>query len=281
MGHAPLLRRAVRSKPGQWVVITSRGARAVSPSLAFVARQMLTPGAHAYRLRGSRRVVTVRHRTRDIAILNEIFGGTAGIHCYEPPEPVASLLLNRESPTIMDLGANIGLFGIYAYTLWPEARITSYEPDPGNAELLLKTITANGLSERWVLRPEACSNRAGTLAFLSDRFSESRAAVTGESGTIDVPMADIFNEDHNVDLLKMDIEGGEWAILTDARLSQLGARALVLEWHSLGCPEPDPHAHVVELLANAGYRHTLVVGERREHTGVVWAWRDPPSWSPQ
>jgi hypothetical protein len=68
-----------------------------------------------------------------------------------------------------------------------------------------------------------------------------------------VPVVDLLKTNHDVELLKMDIEGAEWDILTDPRLSELKARAIVLEWHSIGCPEPDPHKAAARLLVEAGY----------------------------
>ena len=207
--------------------------------------------------------------------LTEIFGGTSGINCYAPPPEIVAWLGGVESPRIMDLGANIGLFGLYVFGRWPAARLRAFEPDPGNASLLRRTIAANHLDERWSVRGSACSNRAGTIPFIAGLLSESRIAEDGELGTIDVPMVDLFNEDHDVDLLKIDIEGAEWPILTDARLSGLKARSIVLEWHSGGCPETDPHVGAIRLLRGSGYTRTLDVGDPSVHTGngISWAWR--------
>ena len=46
------------------------------------------------------------------------------------------------------------------------------------------------------------------------------------------------------DLVKIDIEGGEWPILTDPRFAQLPTPALVIEYHPAGCPGPDPQAFI-------------------------------------
>ena len=50
-------------------------------------------------------------------------------------------------------------------------------------------------------------------------------------------MVDVFATlEGHVALLKIDIEGAEWAILEDPRLAALDAEAIVLEWHAMGCP---------------------------------------------
>ena len=72
----------------------------------------------------------------------------------------------------------------------------------------------------------------------------------------------------------MDIEGGEWPILNDPRLAELRARAIVLEWHAVGCPEPDARAAALARLATAGYVG-LHESEDFGYRGLVWAWREP------
>jgi FkbM family methyltransferase len=247
----------------------------VGPAPKFIANQCRSAPARSYRLRESGLSVTLRTRSRDVAILNEIFGGTGGLTCYAPPSEIEAWLNERRAPRVMDLGANIGLFGLYVLSRWPGARLTAFEPDPTNAALLRRTITANNFEQQWSVRGTACSNRAATASFAAGLFSESRLAEPNEIGTIDVPMIDLFAEDHDVDLMKIDIEGAEWPILTDCRLSELKARVLVLEWHAGGCPEGDPHAAAIRLLRAAGYTQTVDVGDCSVPTGsgVVWAWR--------
>jgi FkbM family methyltransferase len=269
------LRTAVKSRPAQWTIQTARGASALRPAPRFIASQFRSMCVRSYRLRGSGLSVTLRHRSRDVAILNEIFGGTGGINCYAPPDDVGAWLDGLGSPQVLDLGANIGLFGLYVFGRWPTARLTGFEPDPNNAVLLRHTISANNLAQQWTISGSACSNRAGTVRFVAGRLSESRIADRDEVGTIEVGVVDLFAEDHDVDLMKIDIEGAEWSILADSRLRDLKARALVLEWHAGGCPEADPRAAATRLLRAAGYTHTLDVGDtlKRTGTGVTWAWR--------
>ena len=273
--RSPRLRAAVRSRALQWTIQTARGASTVRPASGFVANQLRRAHVGTYRIHESGLSVSMRHRSRDVAILNEIFGGTGGVNCYAPPPELAARFDRADPFRIMDLGANIGLFGLYVLGRWPDARIRAFEPDPDNAALLERTIESNNLSRSWRIHRSACSNRRGTVAFAAGLLSEARIAEPGEAHAIEVPAVDIFTEDHDVELLKIDIEGAEWAILTDPRLPGLKARSVVLEWHSRACPEPDPHGAAVRLLRAAGYANTLDVGYRgaRHSNGVLWAWR--------
>ena len=291
IARVPLLKRAVKSPPGQHLVQTVRGAGVVREPLRFAAHQVGPSRVGAYTLRGSGLRVFVRHRndvfaeqhaeaTDDVHILNEIFGGTGGQYAYDPPAPLAARLDAMPQPKMMDLGANIGLFGAYAFGRWSGVRLHSFEPDPTNRALLARTIDANALDARWSLTEAAVANYNGEMTFVSGLFADSHpVADEGENGagpgqsTITVPTVDLFEQDHDVDLVKMDIEGGEWSILTDARLSGLGADMIVLEWHARGCPEDDARAAAARLLADAGYSAQQEV-EVATYNGVLWAWRE-------
>ena len=104
-------------------------------------------------------------------------------------------------------------------------------------------------------------------------YREPDAAVLSDGTSITVGVVDLFEQDHDVALMKMDIEGGEWSILTDPRLSELKADAIVLEWHAAGCPEPDAREAAIRLLRAARYTGQSET-EDFGHRGVIWAWRE-------
>lgn len=273
------LRAAVKSGAGQRTIEAVRGARTVTQPARFLAGQLGPPRHVRYRLRRSRQIALIRHRSRDVEILNEIFGGTGGRLAYEPPAALRPELDGNPSPRILDLGGNIGMFGLYALQRWPGSSVRSFEPEPENARMLSAAIAENRLHARWTLCPAAVSNRAGTMAFrgglsadshLVDVEADSDAAPA--NADIEVPVEDLFALDGHVDLVKMDIEGGEWAVLADPRMADLDADVIVLEWHAQGCPEPDPRAHVIRLLRNAGFQE-LYEPMNASHCGMLWARR--------
>lgn len=244
-----------------------RLARMLRPAYAFLLGE-LRGGTRSY-LVPSGVTVLLRHRARDVDLVDEIFG--AG-HAYEPPDAIASQL--RGPLRILDLGGNVGLFGAFALGRWDVREMTSFEPDPENAAILRATIHANHATHRWSMRRVAVSNTAGKMSFLPGHLAESRRAGPEESG-IDVPTHDLFALDHRVDLLKIDIEGSEWPILADARLAELQARVLVMEWHWRFAPVPDAHTAALTFLTGAGYEiHHDRVDSPHGHTGLVWASRE-------
>ncbi len=212
-------------------------------------------------------IIVVRHRTRDLEVVDEVL---IAPHAYEPPPVIASHL--GGPLRILDLGANIGTFGVFALGRWNVDRMRSFEPDPSNAAMLNNTIACNHASYCWTVHQAAVSNSSGHMTLIPGHFSLSRRADQGEEG-IDVMMVDLFTLERDTDLLKIDIEGGEWAILSDPRMADLQARVIVMEWHWRFAPRADPHAAALDLLRRAGYEVHADHIEPRTGTGLVWASR--------
>jgi FkbM family methyltransferase len=261
----PALRTITDAPVARQVIQTGRAARALRPAGRFVVNQRRRATVDEYRLRGSEASVYLRRRTRDVDILAEIF--TEG--SYEPPPQVEPLL--RGPLRILDLGANVGLFGLFALQRWLASALESFEPDPENYALLERTAAPH---PRWRTHECAVSNDAEPIQFATGQYAEGRAA--GEQDdAITVPCADLFalTDAQRLDLVKMDIEGGEWPILTDARLARLPARVLVMEWHEHRCPHPSPRAYACDLLGAAGFVRQWHEPGRFASNGLLWAWR--------
>jgi FkbM family methyltransferase len=282
-----LARSAIESRPARLAARHVRASLAVERPTRFLAFELLRRrGVAGHRLRASGLAVHLRHGTRDIVVFREIFGVNPWPNVYEPPPEVEAILRERPAPRIVDLGGNIGLFGLFALGRWPGSTVESFEPDPTNLPLLRRAIEANRLESRWSVHTAAVSDAGGRSDFVSGLNAESQLAGVGDPGArvadarplsegeqISVPVVDLFATITDpIALLKIDIEGAEWAILQDPRLVHLPADAIVLEWHAMGSPDADAHGAARRLLASAGYEHLRDV-EAAGQTGVVWAWR--------
>lgn len=260
--------RRLLSRP-PLVVPIALGLRAhqVQPSLGFALRELArVHDTRHYRLRASGMRVALRHASADAVTLGEVFHDLD----YEPVDEVEPLL--RDPRVILDLGANIGLFGAFAASRWPRSRIIGYEPDPDNAAVHRATLALTGLGNRWSLVEAAAGAEAGTLSFLPGRASLSRAAGTGEPGTITVPVEDVLERVSAADLVKMDIEGGEWAIIGDPRFQDRPPRVLVLEYHPHLAPSLPARDAAEGALRAAGMSVRHFKPGPAGH-GMLWAWR--------
>jgi FkbM family methyltransferase len=141
---------------------------------------------------------------------------------------------------IVDVGANVG----YSCLLWcwrfPRARVLAFEPHPVHLGLLGRHLEANGYADRVTLVRAAAASRAST-AFLvdADRCSTivpAAAPPPAERRLVEVASVDFFETAGaaDIDLLKIDIEGGEYELLQDARFDTMATRlgAVLMEWHT-------------------------------------------------
>lgn len=136
----------------------------------------------------------------------------------------------------LDIGANIGVHSIIMARLGWDVR--AYEPDPVHFEALFNNTIANGALVRAVRA--AVSDQKGTAAFIrvldntTGSCLEGAKAVYGPTETFLVPMVDCRSLITWADLVKLDCEGCEAAIICAMPPETWRARDAILE---VGSPE--------------------------------------------
>lgn len=133
--------------------------------------------------------------------------------------------------TVIDVGANIGLFTLGLADIFRQSSIISFEPSPATFEVLRRHVDASPFAGRVSLHCKAASSCDGTTTFVDDQSSSAtnRLLAPGESLTTEsdhnvyeVPTVSIdsFCCAHNIDaveLLKVDVEGFEVQVLEGAK----------------------------------------------------------------
>ena len=128
---------------------------------------------------------------------------------------------------ILDIGANVGSFALWATARWPGSVVTSYEPHPGtfgfltqNTHLRRDIITVNaalfpgGQTTATFMSRFAGDGESGLASYAADTFAPGSQAESYEVRVVDpasLPSADI---------VKIDIEGGEGDVLDHLDLSK-------------------------------------------------------------
>jgi FkbM family methyltransferase len=266
----PAFDRVIRAVGTQPITRAAMRWSTVNDPIRFNSAELFGPRGRAQLHQiGDGRVV-LRHRTRDTDIFDEIFVGNLA---YDPPPAVALRFRDRPPLRVLDLGANVGLFGVYALARWPDATITSVEPDPENLPLLARCIEANGATARWTVIAACAARQPGTVAFSGGRFADSAMALDGEAVTGQIVAVDAFEFLVKADFAKIDIEGAEWDLLLDPRFAVAAPDVLVMEWHQRGCPMEDAYTSVLDVLGRAGYEVAAEPPPLGQRYGTVWAWR--------
>jgi FkbM family methyltransferase len=141
--------------------------------------------------------------------------------------PLIDLVNARQLPvsTVFDIGSNIGLAAIRLSHAFPQARIYAVEPAPDNFRLLKMNVAANPIPA--VLLNTGVWHKAARLYFdrsFRDGQDWSIALTEVPTGNpaeyVDALSINDIVAQHGVttiDLLKIDIEGGERYIFNEAR----------------------------------------------------------------
>lgn len=170
------------------------------------------------------------------AILNEIF-------CDKVYTKHRSI---RQGDTVIDIGANLGAFSVFAGASAKDVRVFSFEPMPDNYKRLLKNIRQNGLEEQIkAFETAVAGDTNGRRLFLGDAHGhnttnperENLAFDSSESKTCDVASTTLTKilKENNLNkniFVKMDCEGAEYEIVKNVSDEDLlKIDYLSLEYH--------------------------------------------------
>lgn len=176
----------------------------------------------------------------------------------------------RRGMAVADIGAHIGYFTLIAARLvGSEGRVWAFEPNPDSLRFLRHNVERNSLGDRTVISAVAASNVGGSAQFHlepGNRMASSLfvghdfgCAIPVDTGRLDDLIPGV------VDVMKMDVEGGEIRALQGMPriLSQL--QILLIELNppflrASGC-RPD---EVLELLETAGLQAQVVDESRHQ-----------------
>lgn len=167
-----------------------------------------------------------------------------------------NLKKTTEFDLAVDLGANTGLFSLWAINKLKTKKIIAIEMNKKNSESLNKTIIANSLTNVVNINKAFYNTNTKVGEFDSSKFLNTCYRIDeNKKGLLNtITLKDIFeiNNGQIIDFLKVDIEGGEKYLLIDENkdLFRKKVKFCVIEAHSkIGCSKNE----IINYLKNLDY----------------------------
>lgn len=167
-----------------------------------------------------------------------------------------------ENAFIIDCGSHIGMSIIFFKSICPTARITGFEPDAINYDLLMKNMSSHNLKDIKIINKAVWTSNT-TLSFDMEA-SMSSHIVASETGTkVEAcRLSDYLNEE--VDFLKIDIEGAEYEVLKDIAPKLKNVAKLFVEYHGT-FQQNNELVEMLDILVKNNFRFYI------KETGPVYA----------
>ena len=176
----------------------------------------------------------------------------------------------RDASIIFDVGANHGDFAQAASACFPKATVFLFEPLPDLRPVLESHVARH--AGRWHFNPIALGAAEGHLGLHIDpandeiaslaAFSESYRQLTGfrDTTVVEVPTDTLDNfcrreGIRKIDLLKIDVEGFEFAVLDGASEMLSNTTAIIIETSLIrtGDGNPAPLMDMISRLTRHGF----------------------------
>jgi len=127
----------------------------------------------------------------------------------------------------MDCGGNVGAFTLLACS--KGAKVTVYEPDPYNCEMIEKNLKLNGYQAEIKQAALVSNDVKETYLFIGNNNNVWRNSIVKKWNNkgLKVPCVNFDDESQQFDYCKMDIEGAEMPIL---ETTNKVFKKLVYEW---------------------------------------------------
>ena len=183
---------------------------------------------------------------------------------------VDEILAPFEAPTVLDLGANIGLFSLVCLSARRRADVLALEPAPATFELLRRNARRNP-ALRWRTLRGALWSRDGEIGFESRDHSTASRVSPGAREVAPAITLETLCARHvgsRIDLMKVDIEGAEEAAICGRERALEPVANLIVELHPNLCR----HERVVASLRGA-YEFLYRIPGRRSSKPLLLASR--------
>jgi FkbM family methyltransferase len=169
---------------------------------------------------------------------------------------------------IVDAGANIGAFTLFALLNAPEADVVAVEPAPDSCARIRSLLIHHKVASRCTLHEAALASANGETTIQLDVGSQFRRSGGAGKPVSAVTLDSLIPTDATIDFLKMDVEGAEYDVLPSVGSATIRRiRRIALEYHPQVPPE-----RVLNHLAEHGFSLVAQQDDGGGY-GIVWLQR--------
>ena len=139
---------------------------------------------------------------------------------YSLLENIESKILDniiKEGMTVLDIGANIGLYTLkLARLVGPTGKVWAFEPDQNNYSLLTKNVNANKYHNVSIVK-KAIADKTGVAQLFISEENKGDHRIFSEEERVSIPIETITLDslfpNEKIDFIKIDIQGAEYLAL--------------------------------------------------------------------
>jgi len=177
-----------------------------------------------------------------------------GAKPFVPPMRECASIGLRYTDRVVDIGAYVGTYSLRA-ARFPVASVVAYEPTPRSFEVLRRYDLPNLRVERAAVIGDS---RRETELYVSSGIgvTNSLAKKRGKAYSISVPAVCYDVAVAGATIVKVDIEGGEYAIPLDILVPPT-ARAIIFDFHPVGDDWIDRAEEIIALFEDSGFRAVI------------------------
>lgn len=185
-------------------------------------------------------------------------------------------MLEYEAPIIVDVGAGVGFFVLLA-KFHPGALVHAFEPVPFTCSVLEENVLLNELHNQVVIHNYALFDQDGTAVLKVPKLMGEAALRTGHSTLGQYPAFDAWTKldtrtvrldslvwPRGIDLIKIDVEGAELAVLKGGEeVIRCYKPGILMEYTKTSTKQFGyVPGKLKKLLKSWGYSHFGAVGRR-------------------
>jgi FkbM family methyltransferase len=159
------------------------------------------------------------------------------------------------NPLVLDVGANAGIFSLFAHSINPGSEIIAFEPLPAMQDRLAGLKAGSGM--HLTVRNQAASDRIGKARFESPHGYDGISRIATDQAAantfeVETTTLDTVLNGREVMLIKIDVEGFECQVLAGAQETIQNTRFMIIEAQTPG------HVQNVTRSVGPGWRHKML-----------------------